>query len=105
MRELIALLIAVAFIGTAVWAARLAMRLARGDRGESEEEETEHCPECGYDLRAGHRRCPECGIDVTPEAMLARGAIGEFDKARLSSDWPVDAIEPVLPGDAELLAV
>ena len=29
------------------------------------------CPECGYDLRAGHERCPECGEPVPPMGSVS----------------------------------
>jgi len=89
--------IPVAFI---VWA-----WYARRASSAASMEEVDRCPECGYDLRGGHRRCPEYGTDVTPEALLARKPRPDFDVAKLERDWPPDAIGPEMPGDGEFLTV
>ncbi len=46
--------------------------------------ESDHCPACGYDLRATRDRCPECGFEVTcSETTLPRWLHGSaLDMAR-----------------------
>lgn len=50
-------------------------------------DDEEHCPHCGYDVRASESRCPECGMPFRrPEERIP-----------LRDDWPADAITPRVP--------
>lgn len=53
---------------------------------DSEDEDTETCDHCGYDVRGGFLLCPECG---QPTHVAKRRRI-----ARLQNDWPAETISP-----------
>lgn len=51
--------------------AAAACRLVRAWRRQRRRRMADHCPACGYDLRATPHRCPECGREAPPVASSA----------------------------------